>query len=112
MNADSVISVMTRATSATKILLASIESGGARRCCRMFTSARSEHARHTHLTHEHITGTEPLKEHNIDELRKFLLGLERKCEDGPFEELGDGSLFQWDGKEAMVQLLLADMDDG
>jgi hypothetical protein len=95
-----------------KILLASIESGGARSCCRMFTSARSEHARHIRLTHEYITRTEPLKEHNTDEPRKCLLGSEKKCEDGPFEELGDGSLFQWDGKEVMVQLLLADMDDG
>jgi hypothetical protein len=56
--------------------------------------------------------TEHLKEYKTDELRKCLLGLERKCEDGPFEELGDVSLFQWDGKEAMVQLLLADMNGG
>jgi hypothetical protein len=55
--------------------------------------------------------TEHLKEYNTDELRKCLLGLERKCEDGPFEELGDVSLFQWDGKESMVQLL-ADMNGG
>jgi hypothetical protein len=56
--------------------------------------------------------TEPLKEYNTDELRKCLLGIERKCEDGPFEELGDVSLFRGDGKEAMVQLLLADMNGG
>ncbi len=43
--------------------------------------------------------TEPLKERNTDELRKCLLGLENKCEDGPFDELGDVSLFQWDGKD-------------
>jgi hypothetical protein len=70
-----------------------------RRCCRMFTPARKDHARHIRLMHECITDTEPLKERNTDELRKCLLGLERKCEHGPFEELGDISLFQWAGRD-------------
>jgi hypothetical protein len=41
-----------------------------RRCCRMFTLARKDHARHVRLIHECITDTEPLKERNTDELRK------------------------------------------
>jgi hypothetical protein len=42
-----------------------------RRCCRrMFAPARKENARHNRLIHEHITDTEPLKEHNTDELRR------------------------------------------
>jgi hypothetical protein len=56
-----------------------------RKSCRMFTPASKEHARHIRLVHaEYITDTEPAKEHNTDELRKCLLGLERKREDGPF----------------------------
>jgi hypothetical protein len=48
----------------------------------MLTLASKEHARHIRLVHEYITETEPVKEHNTDELRKCLLGLERKREDG------------------------------
>jgi hypothetical protein len=51
------------------------------------------------IHHKYITDTEPLKDHYTDELRKYLLGLERKCEDGLFEEPGDVSLFQWDVKD-------------
>jgi hypothetical protein len=70
-----------------------------RRRCRMYTPAPEEHAIRIRRIHEYIKNTEPLKEHYTDELRKYLIGLERKCEEGLFEELGDVSLFQWDGTD-------------
>jgi hypothetical protein len=55
----------------------------------MSTPASKQYARHVLLVHEYIKDTEPLKDHNTDELQKCLLGLERKRMDGPLQELGD-----------------------
>jgi hypothetical protein len=70
-----------------------------RRRCRMYTPDPEAHARRIRLIHHYITDTEPLKEYYTDDLRKFLVGFEKECREGLFEELGDVALFQWDGKD-------------
>jgi hypothetical protein len=70
-----------------------------RRRCRMYTPAPKDHAMRIRRIHKYITDTEPLNKYYTEELQKYLVGLERKCEEGLFEELGDVSLFQWDGTD-------------
>ncbi len=55
----------------------------------------------------YITDTEPLLEHYTYERRKHPVGLERKCDDGLLEELGDVYLFQWNGKDCDGPLICA-----
>jgi hypothetical protein len=64
---------------------------------RMYTPSPSDHARRIRIVHDLVA--KELAEWYDEDLIEYLDKLERKCQEGLFEELSDVSLFTWRGTD-------------